>query len=327
MATKLSESLASLEKDILEQPQKYEFFQAYRLLENVNKTYPVSPRRPARKIEVRPTLSLGYTDQDIHEVKALDKQRGYEIISQLPGLYGVASPLPDFYNEELLDNEWDELEAPREFLDIIHKQLFPKLYQAWRLYKLNLNTLERSQSSYWNLLYSLMGEANTDNENIKVLKLRYFSLFSNKERSKDGLLTIISDFLEIDSVHIKEFEPCYISIKPELRCQLGHLNHQLGDTAHLGSKIHTQTHKLTIDLLNLSQSQYDNIHTNNEKIELLKQLIKHYLRKPLTVDLQLHVNTEQDQLSLGNAWNQLGVTSILGRNENKHRSIMVSVLE
>ncbi|MFY0642707.1 MAG: type VI secretion system baseplate subunit TssG [Bermanella sp.] len=326
MAAKLSESLASLEKDILDQPQQYEFFQAYRLLENVNQTFPVSPRRPARKIEVRPTLSLGYTDQDIHEVKALDKQRGYEIISQLPGLYGVASPLPDFYNEELLDNEWDELEAPREFLDIIHKQLFPKLYQAWRLYKLNLNTLERSQSSYWNLLYSLMGEPNTDSDDIKALKLRYFSLFSNKERSKDGLLAIVSDFLEIDDVQIKEFAPSFMTIKPELRCQLGQKNHQLGD-AHLGSKIMTQTLKVTIDLLNLTQSQYDKIQSNNETIETLKQLIKHYLRKPLTVDIQLHVNAEHDQLMLGESWNQLGITAILGQNAKSHRSIMVSVLD
>lgn len=326
MAAKLSESLASLEKDILDQPQQYEFFQAYRLLENVNQTFPVSPRRPARKIEVRPTLSLGYTDQDIHEVKALDKQRGYEIISQLPGLYGVASPLPDFYNEELLDNEWDELEAPREFLDIIHKQLFPKLYQAWRLYKLNLNTLERSQSSYWNLLYSLMGEPNTDSDDIKALKLRYFSLFSNKERSKDGLLAIVSDFLEIDDVQIKEFAPSFMTIKPELRCQLGQKNHQLCD-AHLGSKIMTQTLKVTIDLLNLTQSQYDKIQSNNETIETLKQLIKHYLRKPLTVDIQLHVNAEHDQLMLGESWNQLGITAILGQNAKSHRSIMVSVLD
>ncbi|MGR6874858.1 type VI secretion system baseplate subunit TssG [Pseudomonas sp. HK3] len=326
MAAKLSESLASLEKDILDQPHQYEFFQAYRLLENVNQTFPVSPRRPARKIEVRPTLSLGYTDQDIHEVRALDKQRGYEIISQLPGLYGVASPLPDFYNEELLDNEWDELEAPREFLDIIHKQLFPKLYQAWRLYKLNLNTIERSQSSYWNLLYSLMGEPNTDSDDIKAIKLRYFSLFSNKERSKDGLLSIVSDFLDIDDLDIKEFEPSFISIKPELRCQLGRLNHQLGD-AHLGSKIHTQTLKITIELLNLNQAQYDSIHSNNEKLETLKQLIKHYLKKPLTVDIKLHVNAKHDQLSLGKSWHQLGITTILGQTENNHRSVMVSLLD
>lgn len=326
MAAKLSESLASLEKDILDHPQQYEFFQAYRLLENVNLTFPVSPRRPARKIEVRPTLSLGYTDQDIHEVKALDKQRGYEIISQLPGLYGVASPLPDFYNEELLDNEWDELEAPREFLDVIHKQLFPKLYQAWKLYKLNLNTVERSQSSYWNLLYSLMGEPNTDSDEIKVLKLRYFSLFSNKERSRDGLLAIVSDFLGVQDIEIREFEPNFIAIKPELRCQLGQLNHKLGD-AHLGSKIHTQTLKVTIDLLNLTQNQYNGIHSNSEKIETLKQLIKHYLKKPLTVDIQLHVDAANDQLALGKSWHQLGMTAVLGQHAKKHRTVMVNVLD
>lgn len=326
MAAKLSESLVNLEKDVLQQPQNYEFFQAYRLLETVNHTYPVSPRRPARKIEVRPTLALGYTDQDIHNIKPLEKQRGYEIISQLPGLYGVASPLPDFYNEELLDNEWDELNAPREFLDIIHKQLFPKLYQAWRLYKLNLNTFERSNDSYWNLLYSLMGEPNTDNEQYKALKLRYFSLFSNKDRSKQALLTLTSDVLEVEDVKLKEFQSEYVTINPSLRCQLGHSNNQLG-VAHLGSKIHSQSLKVTIEVDNLSKRQYQDIYINSNKLKTLARLLKEYLKKPVKIALQLNINIEDNQLTLGKAWNQLGITSILGHALSSHKSVMVNLLD
>ncbi len=326
MATKLSDSLSALEADILSHPQQYEFFQAYRLLENVNRTYPVSPRRPARKIEVRPSLGLGYTDQDIHSVNALDKQRGFEIISQLPGLYGVSSPLPDFYNEELLDNEWDELDAPREFLDIIHKQLFPKLYQAWRLYKLNLNTLERSNDSYWNLLYSLMGEPSTNNDAHKALKLRYFSLFSKKDRSKDGLVAMISDFLEIDEVKIHEFETEFRSIKPSLRCQLGRNNHQLGE-AHLGSKVFTQALKATIEINNISESDYQQIFLNEEKINSLKLLISEYLKKPISINLKINISIQNDQLSLGERWNKLGVTSILGVRSSDYKSVMVNLLD
>ena len=60
MANQPSESLAALEQAILDEPEAFEFFQAYRILNLVNDAYPVSARRPARKIHVRPELSMGY---------------------------------------------------------------------------------------------------------------------------------------------------------------------------------------------------------------------------------------------------------------------------
>lgn len=311
MAAKPSESLKQLEHDILENGSEYNFFQAYRLLESVNQTYPVSARRPARKIEVRPELSLGYTEQDISKINALDKNRGYEIISQLPGLYGVASPLPDFYNEELLDNEWDEHEAPREFLDIIHKQLFPKLYQAWRLYKLNLNTVERSNDSYWNLLFSLLGDPNIENNGLKDLKIRYFSLFANKERSKEGIRILISDFLDIESIEIQEFNRQEVNISESLRCRLGDQNHQIG-VAHIGSKILDQSLRVTAVANNISEQQYQTLNEDTEKLDTLKQLLTEYLKKPLQLDLKLNVTVSESSICLGKSWNQLGITSNIG---------------
>lgn len=324
MAAKPSESLKQLESDILESGSEYNFFQAYRLLESVNQTYPVSARRPARKIEVRPELSLGYSEQDISKINALDKNRGYEIISQLPGLYGVASPLPDFYNEELLDNEWDEHEAPREFLDIIHKQLFPKLYQAWRLYKLNLNTVERSNDSYWNLLFSLLGDPNIENNGLKDLKLRYFSLFANKERSKEGLRILISDFLDIDNIKIEEFNRQEVSISEGLRCRLGEQNNQIG-VAHIGSRILDQSLRVTAVADNIPEHQYHELQEDTKKLSTLKQLLIEYLKKPLQLDLKLNVEISKSQISLGKNWNQLGVTSNLGTSMSSKAQTSIAV--
>ncbi len=326
MAAQPSESLKVLEKNILEDSSEYEFFQAYRLLESVNDSYPVSARRPARKIEVRPELTLSYAETDISEIKPLAKQRGYEIISQLPGLYGVASPLPDFYNEELLDNEWDELNAPREFLDIIHKQLFPKLYQAWRLYKLNLNTLEKSNDSYWNLLFSLMGDPNTKNEEVKKLKLRYFSLFTNKERSTAGLKIIISDFLDLENLEINEFQQQTVTISDNLLCRLGQKNHRLGD-AHIGSQILDKSLKVKAVASDISYSQYQLITTDTNKLTQLKLLLREFLIKPLQIELQLNVQLENSDLCLGKNWNQLGVTSALGVSSKNTKTVTLNLLD
>ncbi len=314
MAAQLTESLKIIESDIVENGSSYDFFQAYRLLQSINDTYPVTARRPARKIDVRPELGLGYAESDISEVKLLDKQRGYEVVSQLAGLYGVASPLPDFYTEELLDNEWDELNAPREFLDLLHKQLFPKLYSAWRLYKLNFNTIEKEESNYWQLLYSLLGDTDeTADDNLKKLKLRYLNLFSNKERSTDGLLVIVKDLLELEDVHIEEFCVQTVKIPKNLQCQLGHSNHQLGE-AHLGSQIWDQNHAIKIKTGEMPEQQYLTLINDKVKFSQLSSLIKSYIRKPIHVDLEIDVVPDHQHVQLGIAWNQLGVSSHIASN-------------
>jgi type VI secretion system protein ImpH len=326
MAAQLTESLKIIENDIIENGSSYEFFQAYRILQSINDTYPITARRSARKIDVRPELSLGYAESDISEVKLLDKQRGYEVVSQLAGLYGVASPLPDFYTEELLDNEWDDIHAPREFLDLLHKQLFPKLYSAWRLYKLNFNTIEKKESSYWHLLYSLLGDTDDDaDESIKNLKLRYFNLFSNKERSTDGLLVIIRDLLDIDSVHIEEFCQQTVKIPQPLLCQLGQRNHQLGE-AHIGCEILDQDHAIKIKTGDILENQYIELIKNKIKFNQLSSLIKSYVRKPLQVDIEFDVIPQQPQIRLGEDWNQLGVSSYLAsKNPAQTKRIILNV--
>jgi len=326
--------LQELEKDIIENADQYDFFQTYRLLESVNDAYPVSPRRPKRQIHVRPNLSLAYKNKDVHSVNLLDKQSGYEIVTQIAGLYGVSSPLPDFYNEELLDNEWDDAQAPREFLDIIHRQLFPKLYSAWKFYKVNLNTVEKNNNGYWSLLYNLLGlpdsnqDLDTESEidaKIKQLKIRYFNLFSNKERSASGLQLILSDYLDEDDIQITEFKPEEIALKPQLRWQLGTLNSHLGE-AHLGSKIQTQVHKITINVKGVDEDKYRAIYSDDEWIHTLKVLISHYLTNPIKVDLVMDVIPSDSRTQLGKNWHELGKSTVLGRSSSLFQSITMNLI-
>lgn len=331
MAVQSDESLKVLESDILEDGSSYEFFQAYRLLQTINDSYPTSSRRAPRTITVRPDLNLGYAEADISEVKELDKQRGYEIISQLAGLYGVASPLPDFYSEELLDNEWDDLHAPREFLDLIHKQLFPKLYHAWTLYKLNFNAFEKRHNSYWDLLYSLLGETDSesDTEELRRIKLRYFNLYSNKERSKDGLQRLLTDYLELEDVEIEEFCQQTVSIPEHLRCRLGSHNHQLGE-AHIGNQIVDQRYSIRVHTGELSQSRYEELTSGTHRMNILRELIRSYLKQPLQVSIVFCIRPEQDQLILGQYWHQLGVDSRLSAplsgSAEKTREVVMPLL-
>lgn len=312
MAVELSSELAELENDILRQPQEYEFFQAYRILSKINEKYPVSARRPPRIISVRPELGLGYSETDVSSVFPLEKDNGYEIVTQISGLYGLSSPLPDFYNEELLDNEWEEIHAPREFLDIVHSQLLPKLYHAWSLFKLNFNTFEHDRDSYWHMLYSLLGLVDSENDPLLAkLKLRYFGLFSKTERSSGGIKVITEDFLGIRNISIEEFVMRSVRIPESLQLQLGSCNHCLGDDAHLGNQIQDQNGCFRIHTGPLSEEKYRDITDKPSTLSTLSRLLSSYIRLPLTFDIVFQVGSASVPLTVGQQWHQLGVDSYL----------------
>ncbi|WP_419811100.1 type VI secretion system baseplate subunit TssG [Bacterioplanoides sp.] len=321
VASVVSENLSVIEKDIVENHQEYEFFQVYRILDKINACYPVSPRRPARTISVRPELGLGYSQTDISDVIVADKESGYEIITQISGLYGLSSPLPDFYNEELLDSHWDELDAPREFLDIIHSQMLPKLYDAWSLFKFNFNAVENEKSNYWQMLYSLLGVVDHEqNSSLARLKLRYFGLFSKAERSAAGIKVLVEDFLGLDGVKIEEFVMRTVRIPEALCLRLGNSNHQLGETAHLGSYIHDQNNAFRIHTGVIEQQEYFALRNDPDKLETLAQLLITYIKKPLKFDLVFNVQTPVSSMVLGRQWHQLGCDSYL-HQEPTTRSI------
>ena len=322
MANQPSESLAALEQAILDEPEAFEFFQAYRILNLVNDAYPVSARRPARKIHVRPELSMGYGNADISAIQLLENNQGYEITTLLSGLYGTSSPLPDFYNEELLDNEWEGHSAAREFLDIIHHQLFDKLYDAWTLHKLTINTYEKEQYDYWDMLFSLQGIVNQDHDpDIAKLKVRYFNLYANSSRSRHGLELLISDYWSLPGVQVEEYCMQTISIPVELRCQLGVRNHVMGE-AHLGSHINDQNHAIRIHTPDLSESDYQSLRHDQARMERLKTLVKDYLKTNLSVEIVFHIQSRKPQIALGQQWHELGVTSYLSR-ETTDRTVVI----
>ena len=163
-------------------------------------------------------------------------------------------------------------------------------------------------------------------EEIKKLKLRYFSLFTNKERSAAGLKIIIGDFLGIKKLEVIEFQSQTIPINDSLRCKLGTQNHMLGD-AHIGSSIKDRTLKVKVIANDISHTLYQQITKNTEKLSQLKSLLNEFLKKPLQIELQLNTILDDSKLTLGNNWNQLGVTSALGRCEENIKSVNLALLD
>lgn len=306
-------SLPDLKTDLIENGSEFNFFQAYRILQRLNDRAQ-SGRFDLRDIRVRPNLELGYGDTDIHEVLELDRNKGYEIVTNLAGLYGISSPLPDFYTEQLLDAEWEGLEGPRAFLDIIHHQLLAKLYEAWRLYRLGQNTVEDRRKSYHRLLGSLTNNpalgVSIDDEMARH-KLQFSGIYSLYSKSALGLKSLVQTFVNTADVHIEQNRPRVVRIPERDRLRLGATATVLGQDAHLGSHIADRQGAIRIRIGPLREDQYREQFLDETRFGQLRRLITEYLLEPLAVQFELLLDVQEAGTCLGERWNRLGSTAYL----------------
>src|SRR4051794_9725405 len=125
MAAKIGSTAAAVEEQLLAHGERFSYFQAIRLLRLFGKARGM----PTDSLRIRPRLSLGFPENDIERIEPRDSG-GYRITANFFGLYGVASPLPTYYTEDLFEEEREGRHATRDFLDVIHHAMYPLLFDA-----------------------------------------------------------------------------------------------------------------------------------------------------------------------------------------------------
>lgn len=333
MVGKTRGSTSHLKEDLIENGPAYDFFQALRLVGLLNKkngkakSFSLVPQ----KLRIRPELSLDYPGSDITEIQELEDKAGYAIQTTFMGLYGTSSPLPSYYTEDLIDAEWDEETAPREFLDIVHSHLYPLLFQAWLKHKFTHNAVERQDDSYWNILFSLFGLGTNE---IKVavkrpeLFLRYIGLLSQQPKSAVGLKAILQDFLSPLKVDLLSCVERNVTIPSSQRMQLGIASTRLGKNAVVGEEITDRMGKVRICIGPLTADIFHAFVNDAGKIDFIKFLIRFYLTQALDFDfiLLLDPGTLHSTTLGGNQWARLGQDTwmIDGSNEEQIRVVLAT---
>lgn len=322
MAGELGRTTTDLENDLLENGPEYDYFQAVRMIGLLaNQKRREQGSTDEYKLRIRPELSFNYPTSDIAEIDPLEDETGFSITTTFLGLYGVSSPLPAFFTEELLDDEWEDDEAPRGFLDVIHQHIYPLLYKAWVKYKFSHNAVEHGDENYWNILYNLIG---LGSEDIKAgvsqpeQLLRYVGLLTEQRRSSTGLQTILEDLLAPLEV---ELDPCVertVTIPEAQRLRLGGRHCELGETAVLGMQVNDRTGKLVVRIGPLDTEQYIGLVADKSKLELVRLIIKMYLLQPLDYEIALSLapNTVKGVCLGEEMWACLGKDSWLYSNGN-----------
>ena len=315
MASDARQQAADLTRRLTERGDRFSFFQAYRLLRLLAKREGVAEQDAIR---VRPRLGLGFPQTDLQAIEEHGHQR-YRITANFLGLYGVDSPLPTFYTEDLLNEQADGYAVNREFLDIIAQSIYPMFFEAWLKARPALRVLEYADQGMLDMLYAFVGIADPQkrlgNPGVGLL-LRFGSIYSQQARTAAGLETVLKACFAPADVQVRQLQPVWVDIPAAQRFRLGKSACALGQSAHLGERCRSLD-GITIVLTGLSASLYRDLLPGHEAFERLKFLVDYYLIEPLPVQVELGIDAfEAEPAVLGEShWSELGSDTWISKGQ------------
>jgi type VI secretion system protein ImpH len=291
-------SPADLNGDLFENPSSYSFYQVVRLLRlRANQDRPIASDKFLREqLRARPHLSLGFPGTDVVDVvESIDQVRRYLVSVSFLGLYGVSSPLPTHYTEDLIREEMDDQVVARDFLDILSGPIYRLLFQTWSKYRWALRVSEEEDQDCLERLFCLVG-LGSESLRRSVPRprrlLRYLGLFSQSPRSALGLRTLLSDALEVPSLEITPCLKHWVEISADQRCRLGGQGASLGEDCYLGAQIEDRMGKIRITAGPLEEDKFYGLLPGAPLNQEFGSLMNAYLNQPMDCELKLILNPE-----------------------------------
>ena len=291
----------------LDEPlHRYQLYQLLRLLES---QLPESPalggRGPAGKerIRLRPSTSLGFPASEVVAVTTQTQPDGSErttVTTNLPGLYGVGSPLPRSYAHQILLEEDDQPQT-REFLDLLHHRLFSLGYRTWKHFRYDQSYQAGARDPLSRALLDMIGVAPeataADLGTEPAALLRYLGLLLHRTRPLAGLQTLLTQELGLP-LRLEQNPPRRLTLPREQWFRLSTAPQTGGclgrDVVVGGLRIDRLT-QLRLHLGPVSYATLREVLPQGALHGRLIALCRFYLRQPL--DLSLHISVPAAEIA------------------------------
>ncbi len=310
---------AYLKQNLLKNGFDYSFFQVLRLLSRIDEHTgsDLTVSELARSVRIRPNLSLAFPAADVEEIKetAGIHSSKYQVVANFLGLYGISSPLPTFYTEDLIDEAGEDESAARDFIDTLNHRIYLLFFESLQKYRPFFHINERDRSLYKDRLFCLEGfgeKVHLQNIPNSDQLLRYIGLFSQRPRSAEGLKILLGDALGYD-VAITSCVLRKARIPEDQLLRLGLSGGMLGEDCVLGRELDDRMGKFRIEIGPLSADEYREFFPGSETYNRLVLLTELFLQDPLEYEVEIFMHEQQAQtVCLGNdSWSRLGMDTWL----------------
>jgi len=265
MASESGRTDPPLVKILFDEPYRFEFFQAVRLLGLIYPDrLPVGGDGPSslETARFRSRVSLQFPPSQIHSIRtapARDGEPGLQMEVAFMGLTGPLGVLPVPYTELLMERIRQRDTTLWEFLDLFNHRLISLFYRAWQKYRFAVAYERGDDDQFTECLFHIIGLGT------RGLRARmhvpdealifYGGLIAQRPHSASAMEAILSDYFGAP-VHAEQFSGQWLRLDDDGLSRLGLANSDLGKNTIAGCRVWDDQSKFRLRFGPLTLKQF-----------------------------------------------------------------------
>jgi type VI secretion system protein ImpH len=328
MANENRTAASRLEESLLQEPQRYGFFQVMRLVECAyrDKVRFGHSQRPCHEPPIRLGQHVALTFETSTLTSFKNRTQGLAPLlkQRFFGLFGTNGPMPTHLTEYIHERiHYHRDHTLAGFADMFHHRLICLFYRAWANTEPTISFDRPEDDKFGSYIGSLAGfgtDSLRERDAIPdIAKFHYTGFLANQSKSAEGLRALLADYFRL-TVSVEQFVGEWLTIQPSDLTRLGDnpLTGELGCSTILGSKVWGCQHKFRIRFGALTLNEYFSLLPNGYRLDQLTAIIRNYSGDTLSWDVNLVLKKDHvPQARLGETAH-LGWTSWLGERKSEH---------
>lgn len=252
MATQSRRADPPLAQELFDEPYRFEFFQAVRLLERMYPDRNPVGRDPDASREVvrfRTRQSLSFPPSQIHDLtQDGNDDRPPEMTVAFMGLTGPLGVLPHQYTELVMERARYRDTALWSFLDIFNHRMISLFYRVWEKYHFPIAYERGEEDRFTSYLLAIIGMGTKGLRGRLSFRdqalLPYSGLISQRPHSAVAMSAILSDYFGV-SAQVVQFPGEWLKLADNVT-SLGSENSELGVSTIAGTRVWSDQSKFRI---------------------------------------------------------------------------------
>ncbi len=316
------EARQELLRRLRDEPHKFDFFQAVRLLENAHPGLPrvgTSMRLRDDPIRFAQSPSLSFAPAALASFAPADGDAPPTLTQRFFGLFGANGPLP-LHMTEYARERARRMPSDRalvRFLDMFHHRLLSLLYRAWAEAQpaVSLDRPDNDPFSRWVGSLAGYGQATLMGRDAVPdgARLAAVGILGRSVHGAEGLERILNDFFRVP-VRVHQWQPHWMRLPEDAHSRIGLRNAPvaLGQNALIGARVWDCQTRFRIEIGPLTLEQYRRFLPGGESMKRLRDWVLNYVGYELSCEMQLVLRKEEVPAVRLGAGGALGWTSWLG---------------
>jgi len=307
---------------LADEPHRFGFFAAVRLLENAHPGLPrvgTSLRLRDDPIRFAQSPSLSFAPATIARFVPAEGDKPPVLHQRFFGLFGANGPLPLHLTEHARERSRRKPSdsALTRFVDMFHHRLLSLLYRAWAEASpaVSLDRPDNDPFSRW--IGSLAGYGQTSLSGRDSVpdgaRLASAGILGRSVHGAEGLERILNDFFRVP-VQVHQWQPHWMRLPEDARSRIGLRNAPvgLGQNAVIGARVWDCQTRFRVEIGPLTLDQYQRFLPGGQSMKRLRDWVLNYVGYELSCEMHLVLKKEEVPAVRLGAAGALGWTSWLG---------------